>query len=275
MLHWRIFSSDGLLLLDSLKPGTFRQYSPHRSDEWFQERESYEALSVELSQLDGKTGFLFYGYSVDTLSDPLPFFISLSEADTLIKGTGSADLLFDVGHKVYYTYNKSRIVSYLMNRLSIQPDTLIRNILSVQAVQCLHFKSNLLYAAELFRPYLGLSDGKAIAPDTLLKSYKEVYRIGKEKLLADKKANLGVLRNAEAYEYAGPRYREQGQQAPDAQGASLSAFLFPLYTFCLIPAHALSTGGAATRFTQSRSISDTVAELMLASSESTRRCVST
>ena len=197
-----LFSSDGLLLLDSLKPGTFRQYSPHRSDEWFQERESYEALSVELSQLDGKTGFLFYGYPVDTLSDPLPFFISLSEADTLIKGTGSADLLFDVGHKVYYTYNKARIVSYLIDRLSIQPDTLIRNILSVQAVQCLHFKSNLLYAAELFRPYLGLSDGKAVAPDTLLKSYKEVYRIGKEKLLADKKANLGVLRNAEAFEYA-------------------------------------------------------------------------
>ena len=54
----------------------------------------------------------------------------------------------------------------------------------------------------MFRPYLGLSDGKAIAPDTLLKSYKEVYRIGKEKLLADKKANLGVLRNAEAFEYA-------------------------------------------------------------------------
>lgn len=197
-----LFSPEGCLLLDSLQPGTFRQYSPHQSDEWFREQDGYEALSVELSQLDGKTGFLFYGYSGDTSSDPLPFFISLAEADNLIKATGSPDLLFDVGHKVYYTYNKARIVSYLLDRLSLQPDTLIRNILSVQTVQCLHFKSNLLYAAELFRPYLGLTESVDLDPVTLLKSYKELYRIGKEKLLADKKSNLGILRSAEAFEYA-------------------------------------------------------------------------
>ena len=198
-----LFSNDGYLLLPDSCAGEYDVYTPHMSDSWFMEQCRAEAFSLELAVASGKPGFLFFGIrnseTEDILKKKKPFFISCEDVERVIVGTGYHSLLFDVGHKTYYTYNKAFFVDFLLKSWSFQPQTLISSIRSLQVVQSLFFEDSHLFNAELFASPVSEGENRAIH---FFKNYRRIYHDYENRIYEKHKSGQLLLRRSEAFEYA-------------------------------------------------------------------------